>query len=142
MTNNKDIIFFEILQITKTMKKVMDKSCKKYALNPLQLLIITLSDNSNMTVSKLAEVLDVSKSAISQSLLKLYVKKYVVKRPVEGNKKIFYIENLNKGKQVQDEVLKVIKAKGKAINENMTEEEITNLKLLLAKYTNILKNID
>ena len=105
----------------------------------MQLSIIFLSINNDMTVSSLAQALDVSKSAISQSLIKLYIKKYVTKKNIDGNKKVFYLTILPRGKEVHQDLLQMIKEKEFKINEQLGNEKLTTLKQLMHEYIQALK---
>ncbi len=142
MEYNDDSIFLRMFQVTKTIKRTLDNCCQKYGVNLLQLSIIALASYDNMTVSYLAETLGVSKSAISQTLIKLLLKKYVAKKPKEGNKKVFNIVNLAKGKQIQEELFIMLKDKENVVESQMNEEELNSLKKLLTKYNEMLKKIN
>lgn len=139
MRCGKTSIFIELIQATRTMRRIINKYCKKYGLNLMQLSIIFLSINNDMTVSSLAQALDVSKSAISQSLIKLYVKKYVTKKNIDGNKKVFYLTILPRGKEVHQDLLQMIKEKEFKINEQLGNEKLTTLKQLMNEYIQALK---
>lgn len=139
MRCGKNSIFIELIQTTRTMRRIINKYCKKYGLNLMQLSIIFLSINNDMTVSSLAQALDVSKSAISQSLIKLYIKKYVVKKNIDGNKKVFYLTILPRGKEVHQDLLQMINEKEFKINEQLGNEKLTTLKQLMNEYIQALK---
>lgn len=139
MRCGKNSIFIELIQATRTMRRIINKYCKKYGLNLMQLSIIFLSINNDMTVSSLAQALDVSKSAISQSLIKLYIKKYVTKKNIDGNKKVFYLTILPRGKEVHQDLLQMIKEKEFKINEQLGNEKLTTLKQLMHEYIQALK---
>lgn len=139
MRCGKNSIFIELIQATRTMRRIINKYCKKYGLNLMQLSIIFLSINNDMTVSSLAQTLDVSKSAISQSLIKLYVKKYVTKKNIDGNKKVFYLTILPRGKEVHQDLLQMIKEKEVKINEQLGNEKLATLKQLMYEYIQALK---
>lgn len=139
MRCGKNSIFIELIQATRTMRRIINKYCKKYGLNLMQLSIIFLSINNDMTVSSLAQALDVSKSAISQSLIKLYIKKYVVKKNIDGNKKVFYLTILPRGKEVHQDLLQMINEKEFKINEQLGNEKLTTLKQLMNEYIQALK---
>lgn len=139
MRCGKNSIFIELIQATRTMRRIINKYCKKYGLNLMQLSIIFLSINNDMTVSSLAQALDVSKSAISQSLIKLYIKKYVAKKNIDGNKKVFYLTILPRGKEVHQDLLQMIKEKEFKINEQLGNEKLATLKQLMNEYIQALK---
>ena len=139
MRCGKNSIFIELIQATRTMRRIINKYCKKYGLNLMQLSIIFLSINNDMTVSSLAQTLDVSKSAISQSLIKLYIKKYVTKKNIDGNKKVFYLTILPRGKEVHQDLLQMIKEKEFKINEQLGNEKLATLKQLMYEYIQALK---
>ena len=139
MRCDKTSIFIELIQATRTMRRIINKYCKKYGLNLMQLSIIFLSINNDMTVSSLAQTLDVSKSAISQSLIKLYIKKYVTKKNIDGNKKVFYLTILPRGKEVHQDLLQMIREKEFKINEQLGNEKLTTLNQLMYEYIQALK---
>lgn len=139
MRCGKTSIFIELIQATRTMRRIINKYCKKYGLNLMQLSIIFLSINNDMTVSSLAQTLDVSKSAISQFLIKLYIKKYVTKKNIDGNKKVFYLTILPRGKEVHQDLLQMINEKEFKINEQLGNEKLTTLKQLMNEYIQALK---
>lgn len=139
MRCGKNSIFIELIQATRTMRRIINKYCKKYGLNLMQLSIIFLSINNDMTVSSLAQALDVSKSAISQSLIKLYIKKYVTKKNIDGNKKVFYLTILPRGKEVHQDLLQMINEKEFKINEQLGNEKLATLKQLMNEYIQALK---
>lgn len=139
MEHDNNSIFIDLIQATRTMRRMINKYCKKYGLNVMQLGIIFLSRDSKMTVSRLAQILDVSKSAISQSLIKLYVKKFIAKKTIDGNKKVFYLTILPKGKEVQQDLLQMIEEKETSINEQMGDEKLNTLKQLMYEYIQTIK---
>lgn len=139
MRCGKNSIFIELIQATRTMRRIINKYCKKYGLNLMQLSIIFLAINNDMTVSSLAQALDVSKSAISQSLIKLYIKKYVTKKNIDGNKKVFYLTILPRGKEVHQDLLQMINEKEFKINEQLGNEKLATLKQLMNEYIQALK---
>lgn len=139
MRCGKNSIFIELIQATRTMRRIIKKYCKKYGLNLMQLSIIFLAINNDMTVSSLAQALDVSKSAISQSLIKLYIKKYVTKKNIDGNKKVFYLTILPRGKEVHQDLLQMINEKEFKINEQLGNEKLATLKQLMNEYIQALK---
>ncbi|MCI6509060.1 MAG: MarR family transcriptional regulator, partial [Bacilli bacterium] len=90
MNDFKENVFIDLLTTCQLVKKMYSELEKKYCINFIQLAIIFLSGTRNMTVSNLAEELNVSKSAISQALVKLFIMKYVTKVAADENKKSFY----------------------------------------------------
>lgn len=135
-------IFWELIKATRTLKRIIDEQCKNYGLNTIQLGIIVLSCCEKMTVSSLSEVIGVSKSAISQALFKLQLKKYVTKKQMEGNKKVFYIIPLSRGQIVKQELLDILRQKEKKVNDQMGLDNTMNLKELITKYNYVLKQIN
>lgn len=142
MEYKENNIFFQLLQASKIIKHTLDDCCKKHGLNLLQLGIIALANEQEMTVSKLAETLDVSKSAISQSLIKLCVKRYVAKKTIDGNKKEFNIVNLPKGVKVKDDLYIVLKNKKEKLDQVMSAEELSTLNNLISKYVQLLREVN
>lgn len=92
----KENVFIDLLTTCQLVKKMYSELEKKYYINFIQLAIIFLSGTRNMTVSNLAEELNVSRSAISQALVKLFIMKYVTKVAADENKKVFTYFQLKK----------------------------------------------
>lgn len=133
--------FLELLSTFQSLKQIFSNLSNQYDINFLQLCIIVLSGNYQMNVSSLAESLGVSKSAISQSLPKLYLKKYISRILVKENKKIFFIKLTNKGERIKEDVSKLLEKSFQRVKKELGEEDYSILNLLLVKVRQAIKKI-
>ena len=81
----------QIYKMNKYIEEITSKACHQLKINHLELMIIGLSSIDKMNVSKLSQELKVSKSAISQALVCLQLKRLITRQQVEENKKSFII---------------------------------------------------
>ncbi len=138
----KENVFIDLLTTCQLVKKMYSELEKKYYINFIQLAIIFLSGTRNMTVSNLAEELNVSKSAISQALVKLFIMKYVTKVAADENKKSFYILPVKKGITIKEEMMALIKKRNGEIEKLMGTENANQFGLLLETLNETLESIN
>lgn len=84
-------LFLQLYKNHQMFSNSMEKMCKRYNINHIQLYILLLSMNEKTTVTILANVLKTSRSAISQAIVCLLLKRLITKEFQKDNKKVFYI---------------------------------------------------
>ena len=110
----------QIYKMNKYIEEITSKACHQLKINHLELMIIGLSSIDKMNVSKLSQELKVSKSAISQALVCLQLKRLITRQQVEENKKSFIIVPTEKAIQVCKDIFKVHKEQ---VKEEIGEEK-------------------
>jgi len=140
MEENNLSLLLILLKSNEATKCLFDDLYKKYDLNFIQLSIIILAGRNKINASTLSLMLGVSRSAISQALVKLFLKKYVTKKADKDNKKIFYITLLKRGEEISKEAFLLIDEKTLVIKEQMGINNYELLLSLLTKLNEILIN--
>ncbi len=113
----------QIYKMNKYIEEITSKACHQLKINHLELMIIGLSSIDKMNVSKLSQELKVSKSAISQALVCLQLKRLITRQQVEENKKSFIIVPTEKAIQVCKDIFKVHKEQAKLLKEEIGDEK-------------------
>ena len=97
-----------------------------------------LASNKDVTVSTLANTLDITKSAVSQAITTLLVKRLVTRQVDLEDKKIYYIRPTKKALDIKDDIYKCNEEKYQQLLEEMTIEEIIQMDSLIKKFNSIL----
>ena len=116
----------------------MKKRAKKYGINQIQLSIILLSCDNDVTVSTLAATLDITKSAVSQAITGLLMKRLVTRQVDIDDKKVYYIRPTKKAVEIKNDIFDDNKEKYKHLLEEMSIEEIKQMDALINKFNLIL----
>ncbi len=116
----------QVYKMNKYIEEITSKACHQLKINHLELMIIGLSSIDKMNVSKLSQELKVSKSAISQALVCLQLKRLITRQQVEENKKSFIIVPTEKAIQVCKDIFKVHKEQAKLLKEEIPMTNIIN----------------
>lgn len=141
MELSKDKLFIQTYKSNKLFNDIVDKICKQYGINQVQLYILILSFRSEYTVTTLSQTLNLSRSAVSQALVGLLLRRLITKEPAQDNKKVFYIKPTKTASEIKDKVLKMCNFKYEIIEQKMTKEELDNFVNLLVKFNNILEEV-
>lgn len=134
----KEHLFVKIKKSYNIVIELMQKHAKKYGINHIQLSIILLASNKDVTVSTLANTLDITKSAVSQAITTLLVKRLVTRQVDLEDKKIYYIRPTKKALDIKDDIYKCNEEKYQQLLEEMTIEEIIQMDSLIKKFNSIL----
>ncbi len=134
----KEHLFVKIKKSYNIITELMQKHAKKYGINHIQLSIILLASNSEVNVSTLAATLDITKSAVSQAITSLLVKRLVTRQVDLDDKKIYYIKPTKKALDIKDDIYKCNEEKYQQLLEEMTIEEIIQMDSLIKKFNSIL----
>lgn len=134
----KEHLFVKIKKSYNIITELMQKHAKKYGINHIQLSIILLASNSEVNVSTLAATLDITKSAVSQAITSLLVKRLVTRQVDLEDKKIYYIKPTKKALNIKDDIYKCNEEKYQQLLEEMTIEEIIQMDSLINKFNSIL----
>lgn len=134
-------LLIQLYRKNKLIADLIESDTQKYGINHVQLYILMLSDENKMNVSMLAQLLNISKSAVSQAIVGLLLKRLIIKRFDESNKKIFYIKLTKKGKEIKEELMKCLLDKHQLIIEKFGKDELSNFTRLLEKFSDVLKEI-
>lgn len=143
---NKEVLthlqlFIEIFRSSKAFNQVVENICKQYGINQVQLYIIGLSLCSKKTVSTIAQDLNLTKSAVSQAIVGLIIKRLVVKRPSLENKKVFYIIPTENAESIKQRILSITADKYIMIENNMGKENLDLFVELLNKFNQTVEEL-
>lgn len=133
-------LFIKIKKTYNIINEIMQKHAKKYGINHIQLSIILLASNKDVNVSTLAATLDITKSAVSQAITGLLVKRLVTRQVDLEDKKIYYIRPTKKALEIKNDIYNCNEEKCQILLKEMTIEEITQMDLLINKFNSILRN--
>lgn len=133
-------LFIKIKKTYNIITEIMQKHAKKYGINHIQLSIILLASNKDVNVSTLAATLDITKSAVSQAITGLLVKRLVTRQVDLEDKKIYYIRPTKKALEIKNDIYNCNEEKCQILLKEMTIEEITQMDLLINKFNSILRN--
>ena len=134
----KEHLFVKIKKSYNIVTELMQKHGKKYGINHIQLSIILLASNKDVTVSTLANTLDITKSAVSQAITSLLVKRLVTRQVDLEDKKIYYIRPTKKALDIKDDIYKCNEEKYQELLKEMTMDEIIQMDSLINKFNSIL----
>lgn len=133
-------LFIKIKKTYNIITEIMQKHARKYGINHIQLSIILLASNKDVNVSTLAATLDITKSAVSQAITGLLVKRLVTRQVDLEDKKIYYIRPTKKALEIKNDIYNCNEEKCQILLKEMTIEEITQMDLLINKFNSILRN--
>ncbi|UNM97348.1 MarR family transcriptional regulator [Ignatzschineria rhizosphaerae] len=126
--------------------KVIDRSCaerlEKYQLSESRLLVLTLlQKKGTLSPLEIAEFCGVSKGSMTQQLNALFKDQLIEKESVPEDRRKYAVSLTAKGEMVIAEALKEHTAWIEAIASPLTDEEKSQLNLLLDKIThNVIHN--
>ena len=98
-------LFIQLYINNKLFIDLIENLCKKHNINHLQLYIIVLSSYEKMNVSTLSDTLNITKSAISQAIVGLSIRRLIVKVQSKEDKKVFYITPTSKAEKIKREIV-------------------------------------
>lgn len=130
----------QIYKMSKHVEEITSKACHQLKISHLELLILGLSSVEKMNVSKLSQELKVSKSAISQAIVCLQIKRLITKQQVEDNKKSFNVIPTPKAIQVCEEIFKAHHEKKMLLKEELGEERFQMLFSTIKQVNKILND--
>lgn len=134
----KEHLFVKIKKTYNIIIDIMKSHAKKYGINHIQLSIILLACDKDVTVSTLATTLDITKSAVSQAITGLLMKRLVTRQVDQEDKKIYYIRPTKKSFEIKEDVYKSNEEKYNKLLEEMSLEEIIQMDALINKFNSIL----
>ncbi len=137
----KDQLWIELYRENKTICELIENRSQQYGINHVQLYILILSLENKMTVSSLASKLNISKSAVSQALVGLVLKRFVTKIYEEDSKKVFYIGLTKKGKVVTNNLMNEYLKMHEIIIKKMGQDNLSILVEMLEKFNDTIKEI-
>ena len=117
-------LFIQLYINNKLFIEFIEKLSKKYNINHLQLYIIVLSSYDKMNVSTLSETLNITKSAVSQALVGLSIKRLIIKKQSKEDKKIFYITPTKKAEKIKNEIADSFLYKYQLFEEKLGKDDM------------------
>ena len=132
---NKNTILIDFYKLNKKMEDVISKACLKMRLTYVEFMMLGLAREKDMNVSKISSELGISRSAASQAIVCLSIKRLITKEPSLDNRKSFYIRLTKKAIKVLDELFMVYQPFLEEIKGEM-EESKYQMFLDLAKQMN------
>ncbi len=134
-------LFIQLYINNKLFIEFIEKLSKKYNINHLQLYIIVLSSYDKMNVSTLSETLNITKSAVSQALVGLSIKRLIIKKQSKEDKKIFYITPTKKAEKIKNEIADSFLYKYQLFEEKLGKDDMAKFIELIVKFNNILEEL-
>ncbi|CDC70551.1 MAG TPA: hypothetical protein DCR62_00905 [Acholeplasmatales bacterium] len=134
-------LFIQLYINNKLFIDLIENICKKHNINHLQLYIIILSSYEKMNVSTLSDTLNITKSAISQAIVGLSIRRLIVKVQSKEDKKVFYITPTNKAEKMKREIVSLCEDKYQIFEEKMGKEDMMMFIDLIVKFNNILEEL-
>lgn len=129
-----------LYKIGKYLQEVTSKACKKMKISHVGLMIIGISAVKEVNVSQLSQELKITKSAVSQALVCLQVKKLIYKVASPDNKKSFYIKPTEKAIELGKEIFDVHMIKFLQMKEELGEEKFLMFFSLVQEINKIIEN--
>lgn len=136
-----DKLLIELYKENKYLCELIERHSHKYGINHVQLYILILASTEKKNVSNIATCLNISKSAVSQALVGLLLKRFIVKKYEDNNKKSFYIELTPKGNEVKDNIMDICLDLHRKIKEGVGEEDLNIFVTLLTKVNMTIEKI-
>jgi bacterial regulatory protein, arsR family len=133
-------MIINLFKIGKYLQEVTSKACKKMKISHVGLMIIGISATREMNVSQLSQELGITKSAVSQALVCLQVKKLINKVASPDNKKSFYIKPTEKAIELGKEIFDAHMVKFLQIKEELGEEKFLMFFSLVQEINKIIEN--
>lgn len=132
-------MIINLFKIGKYLQEVTSKACKKMKISHVGLMIIGISATREMNVSQLSQELGITKSAVSQALVCLQVKKLINKVASPDNKKSFYIKPTEKAIELGKEIFDAHMLKFLQIKEELGEEKFLMFFSLVQEINKIIE---
>ena len=132
-------MIINLFKIGKYLQEVTSKACKKMKISHVGLMIIGISATREMNVSQLSQDLGITKSAVSQALVCLQVKKLINKVASPDNKKSFYIKPTEKAIELGKEIFDAHMLKFLQIKEELGEEKFLMFFSLVQEINKIIE---
>lgn len=129
-----------LYKIGKYLQEVTSKACKKMKISHVGLMIIGISAVKEVNVSQLSQELKITKSAVSQALVCLQVKKLIYKVASPDNKKSFYIKPTERAIELGKEIFDVHMIKFLQMKEELGEEKFLMFFSLVQEINKIIEN--
>lgn len=133
-------MIINLFKIGKYLQEVTSKACKKMKISHVGLMIIGISATREINVSQLSQELGITKSAVSQALVCLQVKKLINKVASPDNKKSFYIKPTEKAIELGKEIFDAHMVKFLQIKEELGEEKFLMFFSLVQEINKIIEN--
>ena len=134
----KENLFITIKKTYNSLIEIMTYYAKKNNINHIQLSILLLACTKDVNVSILSNTLDITKSAVSQAITGLIIKKLVIKQNDINNKKVCYIRPTQKGLDIKNNIFGINDTKYKDLLNKMSIDEIIQMNILICKFNSIL----
>lgn len=139
---DKNTILIDLYKINKKMEEVIAKACLKMRLNYVEFMMLGLAKEKDMSVSKISSELGISRSAVSQAIVCLSIKRLITKEPTVDNKKSFYIRLTKKATKVLDELCLVYQPFLENMKSEMGEDRYQMFLDLAKEMKESIKNIE
>lgn len=139
MFEDSNSLFLQIFKNHQLFLNKMEKMCKIYNINYMQLNILFISTNQKATVTTLANDLCTTRSAISQALVCLKMKGLVTKEFDEKNKKIFYVIPTKKAMEIINTMNEKFNKNYTYLKEILGNDDFLELKQLFKKLNVVLE---
>lgn len=133
-------MLINLYKIGKYLQEVTSKACKKMKISHVGLMIIGISAVKEVNVSQLSQELKITKSAVSQALVCLQVKKLIYKVASPDNKKSFYIKPTERAIELGKEIFDVHMIKFLQMKEELGEEKYLMFFSLVQEINKIIEN--
>lgn len=137
----KKTLLIELFRENKSLCNLIEQYSQEYGINHIQLFILILSLEDKMNVSNLAIILNITKSAVSQALVGLVLKRLIIKKFDDDNKKIFYIDLTNKGKKITNELLTRYYDLKKQVINKLGNDEFNTFVSLLDRFNQVVNEV-
>ncbi len=136
----EDGLLINLYKIDKYFQEVTSKACKKMRISHVELMIIGISSTREVNVSQLSQELGITKSAVSQAIVCLQVKKVITKVASKENKKVFYIKPTPKAIELGSEIFEQHMVKFLKIKQELGEEKYLMFYSLIKEINEIVEN--
>lgn len=135
-------------EINKTLEElwllleIKERAFTNFQLNNQQYSLLTLIiRHPSSTPTELAEKMNITKSAISQQLVKLEMEGYIYRKQHLEDKRTFSVELGEKGLLYKKEMDKFMQQISEKYYANLSPEELTSLLSALQKLTKVIEEI-
>lgn len=137
----KEYLFIEMYRFNKLFSEMIEERCKLYNINQVQLYILGLTLCSNKTVSDLAKDLKLTKSAISQAICGLMIKRLIIRKQNPNDRKMFYIVPTDSAQKITTAILGDCSEKYTQIEQSMGKENLNIFVELLFKFNQVINDV-
>lgn len=119
-----------------------ERSYTNFQLNNQQYSLLTLIiRHPSSTPTELAEKMNITKSAISQQLVKLEVENYIYRKQHSEDKRIISVELGEKGLRYKKEMDRFMQQVSEKYYASLSPEELTNFLSALQKLTKVIDKL-